>query len=833
MLPTARLDVSVVLPTYNESASLPGLVPRIAAAFDGAGLRGEIIVVDDNSPDGTADVARELSASYPMQVVKRTDERGLATAVLRGFSMSEAEVCVVMDADGSHPVEALGEMVRLILSDKAELVVGSRHVPGGGSKDWPLFSRFKSRFAASLALGLTTMTDPTTGFMAIRRSLLSGLELDPVGWKIVLETVVKAYPVRLAEVPIVFTDREHGESKQSLAVLGQYFKHLYKLYKFRFPALVEFLKFCLVGVLGLFVDLSVVSLLKEVGGVDTRLCQVFGFSAAVTFNYAVNRRFSFEAARETPVFSSYLAYLGANLVGLVLRMLVIDALIRATSLDQGRGYLLLSVIGIGVATLVNFLGVKYFAFAPPRATRGENDASRASLEPPPPDDAPPGPLWAAALAVLGCLALFVASLLISPSRTHDEQVNLIMAENIRAGMEGLVHPATTPGFVGDWRSEALPLLGNTPTYPLVLAAFAGLGEAGLDALTALVFGLCLLGAYWAVSPVSREGARAAVLLLVSSPWLFSQYALREFEPLLAATGVLGFAALLRAKGTHALRWAALSGALLGLGFVIKLWLVVPAFFAALGFLVARAYTLPVAQVQRLPAVSLAFALGFLAFGAAHLLFVMLSAPHDLGAWVEWVYLGLFSGHGVSAPKLSAPEWQGSAWAYLVWLVRDHGALLAPIALGLPSLTRRLGTLQRAWFAGVSFALLSLVPLSVPAAKEPLYMAPVLPFFYGFAALAVAAPDHTPARYVRVDRSAARFSLLIALVIVGYWLWAGALEASLRGPAILHVAHTALWTVPSFRVLRGKSTRTALGACAAVSLLLAVAGWVTRASIVYG
>jgi dolichol-phosphate mannosyltransferase len=817
-----RLDVSVVLPTYNESASLPVLVPRIAAALSAAGLSGEIIVVDDNSPDQTADVAHKLAETYPMQVLKRTEERGLATAVLRGFALSEAEVCVVMDADGSHPVEALGGMVRLILDDKAEIVVGSRHVAGGGSSDWPLFSRFKSRFAASLTLGLTSMTDPTTGFMAIRRTLLPGLALDPVGWKIVLEIAVKAHPARLAEVPIIFTDREHGESKQSLGVLAEYFSHLYKLYKFRFPALIEFLKFCLVGLLGLFVDLSILSLLKELAEVDIRLCQVFGFLGAVTFNFAVNRRFSFEGARNTPLLSSYLAYVGANLVGLTLRMLVIQALLSMTSLDRGRGYLLVSVIGILVATLVNFIGVKYFAFATPRAREPESVVT-PSLAPPAASSEPPSAQVVLGLVALAALAFIAASTVLQLPRTHDEQVNLIMADNIRAGMDGFVHPATTPHFAGDWRREALPWLGNTPVYPLLLAGFGAFGELGLGLLALLTFGLCLLGTYWAVSPVSNSGARATVLLLMSSPWLLAAFSLREFEPLVCALGVLSFAALLRAKGARALRWAFLAGALLGLGFAVKMWLVTPALFAALGFIVARAYTLPEAQLKQLPWVGAALVLGFLALASLHLVFVALVSPADLGAWIEWVYLGLFSGHGISAQKLSASPELDSRWAYLGFLLRDHGALLIPIVLGLPSLTRRLGGLSRAWFAGVGFALLGLVPLSVPAAKEPLYMAPALPFLYGFAALSMIAPDYTPPRYARVDRGSAKFSLAIAcvLLLASIVRVLGAhTEPTLL--LLLHCAHVAIWTVPSFRVLAHKPIKPAIAACAFASLALSFA-----------
>ncbi|MDB4973085.1 MAG: glycosyltransferase involved in cell wall biosis, partial [Myxococcaceae bacterium] len=484
MLDEAGLDVSVVLPTYNESASLPVLLPRIVEALLDAKLRGEIIIVDDGSPDRTADVARRLAAELvhrmPVRVLERRDERGLATAVMAGFAMSSAEVCVVMDADGSHPISALPEMVRLILADKAEIVVGSRHVPGGGSTDWPLFSQLKSRFAAALTLGLSAMTDPTTGYMAVRRTLFGRLALDPVGWKIVLETVVKAHPARLAEVPIVFADRELGESKQSLRVLEQYLVHLYKLYKFRYPTFVELLKFCVVGFLGLLVDLTIVFGLKSRFGLDTRLCQVFGFAAAVTFNYAINRRFSFEHAREAPLFRSYVAYVGANLVGLTVRMFAIDALMRMSRLDQGAGYLLLSVIGIALATLINFVGVKYFAFSPERV---DPRSERVSFAP------EVGPRRGTTLAVLLlALALFAGiNLFGAPARTHDERVNVVMAENIRAGFEGLVHPSVTAGPVADWQRDALPALGNTPLYPLLLALAPPLSGHGFDLVSLLVF----------------------------------------------------------------------------------------------------------------------------------------------------------------------------------------------------------------------------------------------------------------------------------------------------------------------------------------------------------
>jgi dolichol-phosphate mannosyltransferase len=357
-------QVSVVLPTYNEAGSLPVVVPQILAALREANLSGEVIVVDDNSPDGTAEVAQKLAQTYPVRSLKRLSERGLSTAVLAGINLSEAPVCVVMDADGSHPVSALPEMVRAILENRADIVVGSRHVEGGGIRDWPLFSQFKSWFAATLARGLSSLSDPTSGFMAVRREIVHGLPLDPVGWKIVLEIAVKAAPARIAEVPIVFSDRKRGESKQSVRVMAQYIKHCYRLYGYRYPAFFEFLKFCAVGFLGLFVDLGVVAALKQGWALDTRWCAVGGFSVAVTTNYAINRYWTFRNARLTPWIRSYLVYVSTNLVGLGLRLSVIHLLMKFAGIDRGYGYLATNFLGIALATLVNFAGAKYFAFDP-------------------------------------------------------------------------------------------------------------------------------------------------------------------------------------------------------------------------------------------------------------------------------------------------------------------------------------------------------------------------------------------------------------------------------------------------------------------------------------
>ena len=278
-------------------------------------------------------------------------------------------VCIVMDADGSHPVDRLPDMVRPILDNEADIAVGSRHVKGGSVGEWPLRRRLASRVASLMARGVTSMKDPTSGFMAVRRELLDDLELNPVGWKIVLEVVVKSHNRRFMEVPIAFNDRARGHSKMSFQEQWNYAKHLSRLYRFRMSGLTEFLKFCLVGCSGIFVDMGVVIAAKALSGADTRLCAVFGFASAVTTNYILNRMWTFEKGRSTAIGKSSITFVAVCCTGLLARLGVMHLLIAFADLDKGYRYVATNLIGIAIGAAVNFLGSKYFAFAGKQLSR--------------------------------------------------------------------------------------------------------------------------------------------------------------------------------------------------------------------------------------------------------------------------------------------------------------------------------------------------------------------------------------------------------------------------------------------------------------------------------
>ncbi|MBW1873129.1 MAG: glycosyltransferase family 2 protein, partial [Deltaproteobacteria bacterium] len=337
----------------------------------------EVIIVDDNSPDKTAEIAKALVGKYPVQVLVRTGERGLATAVMAGFDISNAKACLVMDADGSHPVEKLPDMIRPLLHDRADITVGSRNIKGGSADKWPWHRRLISKTAAKMSFGLTRMTDPTSGFMGIQRHLLNGLELNPIGYKIVLEIVVKSAPERLVEVPITFRDRELGESKMSLKEQWKYIRHLKRLYLYKFPTIWELIRFSLVGLSGVFVDMAIVIGLKELFQLDTRLCAVFGFLVAVMTNYLLNRYWTFQQGRNMPFLKSCIMFVSVCCIGLMVRLLVMHLFIEYARLDTGNWYMLTNFIGIMVATAVNFSGSKYFAFSPERLAFQPKGSSQA------------------------------------------------------------------------------------------------------------------------------------------------------------------------------------------------------------------------------------------------------------------------------------------------------------------------------------------------------------------------------------------------------------------------------------------------------------------------
>jgi len=212
-----------VVPTYNEAGSLPLLVDRLAKAF--AGREWELVVVDDGSPDGTSDLAEGLGKAHPIRVVRRPGKAGLASAVVAGFAAAKGDVLLVMDADLSHPPEVAPKLADAIASG-ADLAVGSRYVAGGGVMDWPMKRQVVSRLACLMGQVLVPVRDSTSGFFALRRSVIDGVTLNPIGFKIGFEVMARGKYRKVVEVPYTFRDRELGSSKFGQREVVQYVQQL-------------------------------------------------------------------------------------------------------------------------------------------------------------------------------------------------------------------------------------------------------------------------------------------------------------------------------------------------------------------------------------------------------------------------------------------------------------------------------------------------------------------------------------------------------------------------------------------------------------------------------
>jgi dolichol-phosphate mannosyltransferase len=224
-------SVSLVLPTYNEAQNLPHLIPRLTRLLEREGVPFEIIVVDDDSPDGTWALAGEMALTdRRLRVIRRRGERGLATAVVAGWKAAEGEILGVMDADLQYPPEGLAELLRA-MHGTVDVVVASRYAPGARRGPWSLQREIASRAAilvAKLALPrpLSRLRDPNAGYFLMRRHVIEGIDLHPVGYKILIEVLARGRWRRLVEIPYPYESRHEGTSKLGVRQMVEFLCHL-------------------------------------------------------------------------------------------------------------------------------------------------------------------------------------------------------------------------------------------------------------------------------------------------------------------------------------------------------------------------------------------------------------------------------------------------------------------------------------------------------------------------------------------------------------------------------------------------------------------------------
>ena len=224
--------ISIVVPTYNEKDNIRPLLSRIDGALPG--IDYEVIFVDD-SKDETPQVIEEIAKENSHVVLHhRENEKGLATAVVKGFRLAKGDFVACMDADLQHPPEVLLDMYAAMLAH-ADMAIPSRFIPGGSDGGLDLFRKIVSgsaRYIGKILLPcLRNVTDPTSGLFMVRRELLEGADLNPIGWKIMIEVLAMCKVKKVLETPYAFHDRENGESKLSFNVTIEYIKQVFHLMK--------------------------------------------------------------------------------------------------------------------------------------------------------------------------------------------------------------------------------------------------------------------------------------------------------------------------------------------------------------------------------------------------------------------------------------------------------------------------------------------------------------------------------------------------------------------------------------------------------------------------
>ncbi|NDQ56076.1 MAG: glycosyltransferase [Acidipila sp.] len=354
--------ISLVIPTYKEKANIERLVERTGAALQQCNEEFELIIVDDDSPDGTADEVRRLSAEGRpwLRVLVRENERDLSTAVISGWRVARGDVFGCMDADLQHPPEMLPQLLAKMRETGARIVVGSRHVPGGGVSDWSLARRVISWTATLMAAmilpgTLGKVSDPMSGFFLVRRSALDRAALNPIGYKILLEVLARADYSYVAEVPFVFEEREKGGSKMNAATVWKYLAHLVRI-SIETGEGMRVLKYALVGLSGAVVNVLALYILARRLGWAAPLAALTGAALAIVNNFFWNDRFTFYETRQanpswTQTLGRFISFTMFSATGVALNVLLIWLLNGILGVRLAWS----AAAGVGVAAIWNFL----------------------------------------------------------------------------------------------------------------------------------------------------------------------------------------------------------------------------------------------------------------------------------------------------------------------------------------------------------------------------------------------------------------------------------------------------------------------------------------------
>jgi len=352
------MKLSLIIPTYNEKDNIQKLLLELSEEFLKNNIENEIIVVDDNSPDGTGEKLKELQNKYKdLKIIHRSKKLGLSSAVLEGFVISSGDILGVMDADLSHPVAKINEMYQLMVGG-ADLVIGSRYVRGGKIEGWNLYRKILSKGATLLARVFIDVKDPMSGFFMTKKSVLINTEINSKGFKILLELLIKTNCKNIAEVPIVFVNRTAGKSKAGGREIVYFLKNLVGYLPFKRQIISEFFKFALVGLVGTLINIAILYTLTEYLNLYYIFSALCAFVVAVTTNFVFNKIWTFSEGIRERIMREYISFFLVSISALSINILFLYIFTEFLEIY----YIVSQILAIGVALIINFIGNKIWTF---------------------------------------------------------------------------------------------------------------------------------------------------------------------------------------------------------------------------------------------------------------------------------------------------------------------------------------------------------------------------------------------------------------------------------------------------------------------------------------
>ena len=372
-------QISIIIPTYNESENIIKILRSIGEILP-RNIPTQAIVVDDNSPDGTGKLVEDYLknvrkiADYTIEIIHRKAKDGLGSAILNGIQQAKGDTIVVMDSDFSHPPQIIPKLIESIKKYQYDIVVASRYIKGGKIKGWSLKRKIISKFATLIAkkgLGIDTK-DPMSGFFAFKRNIIKGLNIDAIGYKILLEILVKTRDVNIKEIPYTFQDRELGSSKLTIKTILDYCRSVWKLYRYGKPyekqekrSSVKFLykagRFYTVGASGFIVN-YMISLLFAGGISDLWYlhANVIGIAASISTNFVLNKIWTFgdRDFRIKKTISQYGKFAMFSSLGALVQLAVVYFLVDSNEVS----YPLALILAVITAAFGNFVLNKKWTF---------------------------------------------------------------------------------------------------------------------------------------------------------------------------------------------------------------------------------------------------------------------------------------------------------------------------------------------------------------------------------------------------------------------------------------------------------------------------------------